>query len=149
MVAYMKEHAQVVDRYCESCKKHENVLLTHFWATDNVFFLAPSLVGSGHYWPFKKGAHKKRILLIAINYFTKWIEVWALTINTLQEVHRIIWEDIMYRFGLPYTIILIMPNKSMPKTSQYFLHLIGSNITSLCHITHMAMGRQRQQTRLF
>jgi len=55
--------------------------------------------------PFSKATGQRKYLLLAINYFTKWIEAEAVASITTAEVRRFIWKNIITRFGIPLTII--------------------------------------------
>ena len=46
-----------------------------------------------------------KFLLVAIDYFTKWVEAEALAIITETKVQNFVWKNIVYRFGIPRTII--------------------------------------------
>ena len=44
-------------------------------------------------------------LLIAINYFTKWVKAEALATITVAKVQNFVWKNIVCRFEIPRTII--------------------------------------------
>ena len=46
-----------------------------------------------------------RFLLIAIDYFTKWVEAEALAMITEAKVQNFVWKNIVCKFGIPRTII--------------------------------------------
>nr|GFA17909.1 reverse transcriptase domain-containing protein [Tanacetum cinerariifolium] len=46
-----------------------------------------------------------KFLIVAIDYFTKWIEAKAVATITGNQVKRFVWENIVCRFGLPGEII--------------------------------------------
>ena len=46
-----------------------------------------------------------RFLLIAIDYFTKWVEAEALAMITEAKVQNFVWKNIVCRFGIPRMII--------------------------------------------
>ena len=52
-----------------------------------------------------QGKRQVRFLLIAINYFTKLVEVEALATITEAKVQNFVWKNIICRFGIPRTII--------------------------------------------
>ncbi|XP_076882850.1 uncharacterized protein LOC143531435 [Bidens hawaiensis] len=67
-------------------------------------------------WPFQKwgidivghfpeGTGKAKFLVVAIDYFTKWVEAKPLRTITGERIKRFVWENIVCRFGLPYAII--------------------------------------------
>ncbi|GKE60050.1 reverse transcriptase domain-containing protein, partial [Tanacetum coccineum] len=47
-----------------------------------------------------------RFLVIAIDYFTKWVEAKPLISITGKHMEKFIWEHIVCRFGRPQAIIL-------------------------------------------
>ena len=46
-----------------------------------------------------------KFLLIAIDYFTKWVEAEALATITEAKVQNFVWKNIVCRFRIPRTII--------------------------------------------
>jgi len=55
--------------------------------------------------PFPPTIGQRKSLLIAVDYFTKWIEAEPLTSITARQVQSFVWKDIVCRFGIPHTII--------------------------------------------
>nr|GEW30484.1 reverse transcriptase domain-containing protein [Tanacetum cinerariifolium] len=55
--------------------------------------------------PFPEGPGKVKFLIVAMKYFTKWIE--AKTVATIKgnQVKKFVWDNIVCRFGLPGEII--------------------------------------------
>ena len=53
--------------------------------------------------PIGKGQVK--FILVAINYFTKWVEVEALATITEAKIRSFVWKNIICRFEIPMTII--------------------------------------------
>ena len=67
-------------------------------------------------WPFAQwgidimgslpqGKRQVKFLLVAIDYFTKWVEAEALAIIIKAKVRSFVWKNIVCRFGIPQTII--------------------------------------------
>nr|KYP63266.1 Pol polyprotein [Cajanus cajan] len=54
-------------------------------------------------FPIAKGQCK--FLLVAVDYFTKWIEAEPLATITANNVQKFLWKNIITRFGIPYAII--------------------------------------------
>ena len=50
-------------------------------------------------------AHKK-FVIIAYEYFTKWVEAKAVASLTERSIEKFLWENIICRFGVPYRIIV-------------------------------------------
>ena len=46
------------------------------------------------------------MLLVVIDYFTKWVEAEALSTIMEAKIQNFIWKNIVCRFGIPRTIIL-------------------------------------------
>ena len=55
--------------------------------------------------PLPQGKKQVKFLLIAINYFTKWVEAKALATITEAKVRSFVWKNIVCRFRIPQTII--------------------------------------------
>ena len=55
--------------------------------------------------PLWQGKKQLKFLLIAIDYFTKWVEVEALATITKAKVRSFVWKNIVCRFEIPQTII--------------------------------------------
>ena len=52
------------------------------------------------------GKSQVKFLLVAIDYFTKWVEAEALATITEAKIRSFVWKNIICRFGIPMTIIL-------------------------------------------
>nr|XP_023894190.1 uncharacterized protein LOC112006122 [Quercus suber]XP_023925873.1 uncharacterized protein LOC112037295 [Quercus suber] len=55
--------------------------------------------------PLPLGKGKVKFLLIAIDYFTKWVEVEALATITEARIRGFVWKNIICKFEIPRTII--------------------------------------------
>ena len=55
--------------------------------------------------PLPLGKGQVIFLLVAIDYFTKWVEVEALATITEAKIRSFVWKNIICRFGIPMTII--------------------------------------------
>ena len=91
---------------CDSCQRH----------APNTLRPKNDLVLVSAAWPFQKWAidivgpfpdepRRVKFLIMAIDYFTKWVEAKPLASITTSMVKKFIWEFIICRFGLPMTII--------------------------------------------
>ena len=56
--------------------------------------------------PFSLGKGQVKFLIVAVDYFTKWIEAKPLTTITAEQVQQFVWKDIVCRYGVPHTIII-------------------------------------------
>nr|GEY13131.1 reverse transcriptase domain-containing protein [Tanacetum cinerariifolium] len=102
MHGYTKE---VVDK-CDSCQIHAPV--------PNLLKTRPTSIMS--LWPFYqwgldilgpllKRPGKLKFIIVAIDYFTKWIEAKPLAKTISKEVKNFIWKNIVCKFGLPRVIV--------------------------------------------
>ncbi|GJZ50206.1 reverse transcriptase domain-containing protein [Tanacetum coccineum] len=55
--------------------------------------------------PFPKGPGKVKFLIVAIDYFTKWIEAKPVVTITGNQIKKFMWDNIVCRFGLLEEII--------------------------------------------
>ncbi|GKB18591.1 reverse transcriptase domain-containing protein [Tanacetum coccineum] len=55
--------------------------------------------------PFLEGLGKVKFLIIAMDYFTKWIEAKSVATITGNQVKKFMWDNIVCRFGLPGEIV--------------------------------------------
>lgn len=51
------------------------------------------------------GRGQNKFAVVAIDYFTKWAEVEALTTITEQRMVNFLWKNIVYHFGIPRVVI--------------------------------------------
>ena len=55
--------------------------------------------------PFPLGKKQLRFLIVAIDYFIKWVEVEPVATITEAKVTSFVWKNILCRFGVPRIII--------------------------------------------
>ncbi|GJT50775.1 reverse transcriptase domain-containing protein [Tanacetum coccineum] len=55
--------------------------------------------------PFPEGPGKVKFLIVAMDYFTKWIEAKPVATITGAQVKKFIWDNVVCRFGLPREIV--------------------------------------------
>ncbi|XP_071687978.1 uncharacterized protein [Rutidosis leptorrhynchoides] len=55
--------------------------------------------------PFPGGVDNVKFLVVAIDYFTKWVEAKLLSTITGRKILTFVWEDIVCRFGLTREIV--------------------------------------------
>ncbi|KAI5317411.1 hypothetical protein L3X38_037118 [Prunus dulcis] len=92
---------------CDCCQRYKPVPNLHVevyhpqnsswpfmqWAIDLVGHLPPAPA-------------KKDMMIIATNYFTKWIEAEALSSTKEVNVERFVWRKIIYWFGCPQSLVI-------------------------------------------
>ena len=55
--------------------------------------------------PFPLRKEQLRFLIMAIDYFTKWVEAKPVTTITEAKVTSFVWKNIIYQFGILHVII--------------------------------------------
>nr|KYP38620.1 Pol polyprotein [Cajanus cajan] len=55
--------------------------------------------------PFLMAKGQCKFLLVAVDYFTKWIEVEPLATITAHNVQKFLWKNTITRFGIPHAIV--------------------------------------------
>ncbi|GJS46443.1 reverse transcriptase domain-containing protein [Tanacetum coccineum] len=91
---------------CDSCQIH--ALVPRLPKTYLTSIISP--------WPFyqwgldilgtlSEGLDKLKFIIVAIEYFTKWMEAKPLAKTIGKEVLKFVWQNIVYRFGLPRVIM--------------------------------------------
>ena len=55
--------------------------------------------------PFPLGKKQLRFLIVAIDYFIKWVEAEPMTTITKAKITSFVWKNIICRFGVPHVII--------------------------------------------
>ena len=55
--------------------------------------------------PFTRATGNRRFVLVAIDYFTKWVEAEALANIRDVDVKKFVWKNIVTRFGVLNTLI--------------------------------------------
>ncbi|GJZ91538.1 reverse transcriptase domain-containing protein [Tanacetum coccineum] len=102
----MHKDARNIIRKCDDCQTHRPVprnpqqkltSITSSWP-----FYKWGIDISG---PFPEAQGKVKFLIVAIDYFTKWIEAKPVATITESQVKKFVWDNIVCRFGLPGEII--------------------------------------------
>nr|GEW20934.1 BURP domain protein RD22-like [Tanacetum cinerariifolium] len=93
-------------RACNDCQRHRPVTrnpqqpLTPITAPWPFYKWGIDIAG-----PFPKGLGKVKFLIVAMDYFTKWIEAKAVATITGNQVKKFVWNNIVCRFGLSGEIV--------------------------------------------
>ena len=76
----------------------------HLWKpSGSLVLLINGGLTSQDFFPFGKG--QKKFIVVAVEYFTKWVEAEALGKITKNEVMNFVWKNIVCRFGIPRILI--------------------------------------------
>ncbi|GJS55100.1 reverse transcriptase domain-containing protein [Tanacetum coccineum] len=107
------------------------------------------MMRQGYYWPtmhqdakevvdkpLPEGPDKLKFIIVAFDYFTKWMEAKPLAKTTGKEVQKFMWENIVCRFGLPRVIMT-------DNGTQLANGLVERANKSLMHGLKARLGRER------
>nr|GEY91807.1 reverse transcriptase domain-containing protein [Tanacetum cinerariifolium] len=85
------------------------IRLGYFWPTMHKdardMIRKCSDLGNRHSRPLPEGSGTVKFLIVAMNYFMKWIEAKAVATITGGQVKKFVWDNIVCRFGIPGEII--------------------------------------------
>jgi len=102
----MEEDCTTYVQKCVQCQKHRPITHMHQEELHHVSSPWPfSKWGMDIIGPFAAGKGQVKFLLVAVDYFSKWIEAEPLATITANQVQRFVWKNIIYRYGIPHTII--------------------------------------------
>ncbi|KAL0405695.1 UNVERIFIED_CONTAM: hypothetical protein Slati_3883400 [Sesamum latifolium] len=102
----MKQDAIRLVSKCERCQKHSSLIHQPTEPLTTMLSPCPFMQwGMDIVGPFPLAAGQMKFLLVAIDYFTKWVEAEPLACITEGEVMKFIWKNIICRFGIPREII--------------------------------------------
>lgn len=90
----MDEDAKTFVQRCKTCQAHANV--PHAPPTELHTLVSPwpfAKWGMDIVGPFPPGKAQKKFILVAIDYFTKWVEVEALTTIMAHQVQNFFLEN--------------------------------------------------------
>ncbi|XP_022158219.1 protein NYNRIN-like [Momordica charantia] len=102
----LSQDAKKFVRTCDNCQRYGNVihqppeLLTPISASWPFRQWGVDIIG-----PFPLGKGQTKFAVVAVDYFTKWAEVEALSHITESRVTSFVWTNIICRFGIPKAIV--------------------------------------------
>ncbi|GJR85834.1 reverse transcriptase domain-containing protein [Tanacetum coccineum] len=102
----MHKDARTLIRACQDCQVHKSVprnpqqKLTPITSSWPFYKWGIDIAG-----PFPEGPRKVKFLIVAIDYFTKWIEAKPVATITGNQIKKFVWDNIVCRFRLPREII--------------------------------------------
>lgn len=102
----MQEDAANLVKKCAKCQFHSKLSSIPPYDQISISGAWPfNLWGIDIVGPFPKATLNRRWLIVAVEYFTKWVEVEALSEITVIAAKNFIWRNIICQFGVPYAII--------------------------------------------
>ncbi|KAL0403666.1 UNVERIFIED_CONTAM: Retrovirus-related Pol polyprotein from transposon gypsy [Sesamum radiatum] len=93
-------------RKCESCQRYASLIHTPATPMEPIRIACPfDQWGIDILGPFPQAVAQKKFIVVAVEYFSKWVEAEALARITEREVINFIWKNIICRFGIPRVLI--------------------------------------------
>ncbi|VFQ69268.1 unnamed protein product [Cuscuta campestris] len=98
-----EERARKLVLTCQVFYKHPGRPATYYQPTSNVIPFARFGIDIIGAFPVAQGG--KKFVMVAIDYFTKWIEAEAMATITVRQCEKFVWKNIVTRFGAPKMIV--------------------------------------------
>ncbi|KAJ3689590.1 hypothetical protein LUZ61_018754 [Rhynchospora tenuis] len=132
----LRKDAEDLVRRCAQCQFHARIdhkppnklkPITSPWPFD--------IWGMDILGPFPQAKGNLKFIVVAVEYFTKWIEVKALSLITSQKITDFLEHHIVYRFGIPHTIITDNGRQFTGAPFKNYCRGLGIeiNFASVCH----------------
>ena len=103
----MRQDAENYVKMCDQCQRYALIPRMPFEFLNLVMSLwSFALWGMDIVSPLPVTIAHKKFLLIAIDYFDKWVEVEAYASIKDKNVSKFFWKNIVCRFGIPQAIIV-------------------------------------------
>uniref|UniRef100_A0A2N9F6A1 Uncharacterized protein n=1 Tax=Fagus sylvatica TaxID=28930 RepID=A0A2N9F6A1_FAGSY len=102
----MKADACKFVQSCDKCQRFANLL--HSPPVELVPMTAPwpfAQWGLDIMGPFPIGRRQLKFLVVAIDYFTKWVEAEPLATITERNIQNFVWKAVICRFGIPRVLV--------------------------------------------
>ncbi|KAI5328089.1 hypothetical protein L3X38_027485 [Prunus dulcis] len=102
----MHQDANTLVKRCDKCQRFGNI--PNIPAEPLTLIVSPwpfTQYGLDLIGPMSQGKGQVKYVVVAVDYFTKWVEAEALATITAARMEDFIWTHICCRFGIPYAII--------------------------------------------
>ncbi len=93
-------------KQCEKCQQHKPTILKPAGGLQSVPIVEPGyMLGMDIMGPFPRSTHQNQYLLVVVDYFSKWVEVFPMRSAKSTSIVRILIEEIFTRWGTPAFIV--------------------------------------------
>lgn len=103
----MRADAQKIAQSCQACQYYAPA--SHLPGVEMQIMAGPcpfAMWGLDLLGPFTpKAPGQLEFIIVAVDYFTKWIEAVALASTTVASVKKFLWQNVICRYGLPQEIV--------------------------------------------
>nr|KYP75999.1 Gypsy retrotransposon integrase-like protein 1 [Cajanus cajan] len=128
--------------YIQKCKECQQFGNTHRQLPETLHHMMSawpfSQWGMDILGPFLHAKGQLKFLLVAIDYFTKWIEACPLAKITTENVQKFTWRNIVCRFGIPHTLVIDNGRQFIAQGFENFLRELD--------IKHLSTSVEHPQT---
>ncbi|WCJ21233.1 hypothetical protein M5689_003400 [Euphorbia peplus] len=91
---------------CSACQAHAPVLQSPASGLEGIKVAWPFAIwGIDIVGQFPMSTNQRQYVIVAVDHFTKWVEAEAVSSITAQQIVKFFKNSIVYRFGIPNTII--------------------------------------------
>ena len=102
----MQQDAANFVKRCDRCQRYGNVQRVPGEKMTTISLPWPfAQWGIDIIGPLPQGKRQMKFLLVAIDYFTKWVKAEAFATITEAKVQNFVWKNTVCKFGIPRTII--------------------------------------------
>ena len=102
----MQKEAVEYARKCEQCQKHALLIHQPVGHLNPISSPLPfAQWGLDILGPFPWATGNRKFVLVAVDYFTKWVEAEALANIRDVDVKKFVWKNIITKFGVPNSLI--------------------------------------------
>nr|XP_025685253.1 uncharacterized protein LOC112786044 [Arachis hypogaea] len=134
----IRDSIQIV-KNCDKCQRHANI---HQAAPHQLSIISAERPfgtwGIDLVRPFPTAPGQLRYLIVAIDYYTKWIEAEPLASITAAQCRKFLWRQIITRFGIPEIVISDNGTQFVNKKFREFLEGL--------HVSHRFSSVEHPQT---
>jgi hypothetical protein len=102
----IQANADLLVRHCDKCQRFAN--LHHSPSEELTPMTSPwpfAQWGLDIMGPFPIGRHQLRFVVVAIDYFTKWVEAEPLATITERNIQNFVWKAVICRFEIPRVLV--------------------------------------------
>jgi ribonuclease HI len=102
----MNKESTAIVKNCDKCQRFANITKQPPEELSAISSPWPfSQWGVDIVGPLSRGKRGVRFAVVAVDYFTKWVEVEPLVNITAKVIERFLWKNIVYRYGVPHAFV--------------------------------------------
>ncbi len=123
-----KDARQFVQK-CGNCQRHAKIQRTPSELVTSADYPWPFAVwGIDLIGPLPTAPGGVKFCVVAVDYFSKWVEAEPLTTISAKEVQKFVWKNIVCRFGIPRVLVADNGSQFIDKGFQEFISDLGTKM---------------------